>query len=146
MKLLTYTTIFLTLVGAGVIETKYGCDTQIAKLDAPTQSGMLGYPLSYSETGQVMSSAFINGKPRSFLHDHIDDLDTLPGAKTSPVAEPIVRHSSPATKMSQSSSNRTVIHSSSNVCRNNNAYTPAYGQTWHCQPRHPIQVFYGRCR
>ena len=99
MKLFSYVTIFLMLVGTGIIATEYGYTAQIAR-----EKQMLGYPVSYGTSGKVMAAAYENGQPRSFMHGPFSGLDRLPGAPDHSV------------------SNRTVVHNSSNVCTTGSCY------------------------
>lgn len=115
MKFFTYATALLVLLFAGIMATEYGYTAQLVGADIPNQK-MLGYPVSYGESGKVMSSAFVNGETRSFFYDQADELETLPGPKA---------YTRPITVNHTYSANRTVVHNSRNVCVGNTC-NPTY--------------------
>lgn len=160
MKLIAYMMTFMMLLGAGIMATEYGYTAQLAGIEAPTQQyGMLGYAVSYNESGKVMSSAFMNGQPRSFLHDSVDDLDTLPGPKALPSKPNVVHSSSSKVAQPKTNSDRTVIHSSKNVCTNSGSCRTVrsgsttcgtvyyrYPQTYYTNPCYSTCRTYSYCR
>ena len=110
MKLLTYAMGFFVLVGGFALCTEFGLTANMVGFES-TGPQALGYPVSYMQNGQVMSAAYMDGKEvKGISFGIMDDDDLLLPQPKKAVA---------GVHYPSNNGNRTVVHSSTNVCTGN---------------------------